>query len=90
MLEHFIQGAGGLVTRLLFNGACLSMHSRIRESRVSNCSSGSSEYGERREILKKRLLFEVFHIPFVFKPRLKAGQTDIDTSVDGVVITYYP
>ena len=44
MLGHFIQGTGGLVTRILFNGACLSMHSRIRESRVSNCSSGSSEY----------------------------------------------
>ena len=43
MLGHFIQGTGGLVTRMLFNGACLSMHSR-RESRVSNCSSGSSEY----------------------------------------------
>ena len=44
MLGHFIQGAGGLVTRILFNGACLSMHSRIRELRVSNCSSGSSEH----------------------------------------------
>ena len=44
MLGHFIEGTGGPVTRILFNGACLSMHSRIRESRVSNCSSGSSEY----------------------------------------------
>ena len=44
MLGHFIQGAGGLVTRILFNGACLPMHSRIRELRVSNCSSGSSEH----------------------------------------------
>ena len=44
MLRHFIQGTGGLVTRILFNGACLSMHSRIRELRLSNCSSGSSEH----------------------------------------------
>ena len=44
MLEHFVQGTGGPVTRILFNGACLSMHSRIRELMVSNCSSGSSEY----------------------------------------------
>ena len=40
----FHQGAGGLVTRILFNEACLSMHSRIRELRVSSFSSGSSEY----------------------------------------------
>ena len=44
MLGYFIQGAGGLVTRILFKGASLSMHFRIRELRVSNCSSGSSEY----------------------------------------------
>ena len=44
MLGHFIQGAGGLVTRILFNGACLPMHYRIRELRVSNCSSGSSKH----------------------------------------------
>ena len=44
MLGHLIQGAGSLATRILFKGASLSMHFRIRELRVSNCSSGSSEY----------------------------------------------
>ena len=44
MLGHFIQSTGGLVARILFNGAFLPMHSRIRELRVSNYSSGSSEH----------------------------------------------
>lgn len=33
---HFIQGAGGLVMGTRFKGACLSIHPRIRQLRVSN------------------------------------------------------
>ena len=83
-----IQGAGGLVTRSLRRGACLSRHSLNILLKYSNCSSRSSDEDTMFRGSNKFLLIESFHIPDIFVARLIPIDAHICTGKRSIVVAY--
>ena len=91
MAGSLSHGAGGRVTFVNFNGACLSIHSLINELNISSFSSGSETPKEavNGSVLKssiKRRLIKVRQISDEFVPCLESGNFDVNSCVDGVMI----